>query len=207
MTKEQSEKADPLVKVRRRGAKATELILRTVLELGEELGFEALTVEAIAAQSGIAKTTIYRRWPNVSAILMDAFLFEVTKDAPILEKSTARESLSASMKLLVAVYDGRRGQTLRTVIGRAQTDSSLRHAVQERWVEPRRKLARAILQGGINRGELRPDLDADVILDTLYGAIYHRFLLPYNNSAMSAAFVEAVLEAVFCGITAKTPPC
>ena len=57
----------------------TAAILRAALELGEELGFEGLTVEGIAARSGIAKTTIYRRWPNVGAIVMDAFLADVTR--------------------------------------------------------------------------------------------------------------------------------
>ena len=61
----------------------TAAILRAALELGEDLGFEGLTVEGIAARSGIAKTTIYRRWANVGAIVMDAFLADVTRLAPI----------------------------------------------------------------------------------------------------------------------------
>jgi AcrR family transcriptional regulator len=189
--------------VRRRGAKATALILRNVLELGEEIGFEALTVEKISARSGIAKTTIYRRWPNISAIVMDAFLSEVTKDAPIVEKSTVRETFAAAMKLLVRVYRGRHGRTLRTLIGRAQTDESLRRAVEMNWVEPRRQIAREILERGMRHGELRPDLDPDVILDALYGAIYHRFLVPYENAVLSMDFVDAVIAIIFDGIEGR----
>jgi AcrR family transcriptional regulator len=96
------------------------LILSAALELCEELGCEGLTVENISARSGIAKTTIYRHWPNVSAIVMDAFLSEVTKSAPILEKSTVRDALAAARKLLARTYRGRHGTTLRTLIGRAK---------------------------------------------------------------------------------------
>ena len=106
----------------------TAAILRAALELGEELGFEGLTVEGIAARSGIAKTTIYRRWPNVGAIVMDAFLADVTRLAPIQVRSTARESFTASMRLLARAYRGRLGKILRPLLGRAQADENLREA-------------------------------------------------------------------------------
>lgn len=188
--------------VRPRGSKATESILRATLEIGEELGFDVLTVEKISARTGIAKTTIYRRWPNVSAMIIDAVLSKVTEDAPIVEKSNLRETFSAAMKLLVLLYRGPHGPTLRTLIGRAQNDESLRLAIETRWVEPRRKVAREILRRGIRCGELRPDLDPDVILDALYGAIYHRFLLPYDNAVLSVEFVDALVAIVFGGIDA-----
>jgi AcrR family transcriptional regulator len=189
--------------VGRRGAKATALILHAALELGDELGFEALTVEKIADRSGIAKTTIYRRWPNVSAIVMDAFLSQVMKDAPIVEKATVRETFAAAMKLLIHAYRGRNGLTLRTLIGRAQTDENLRHAVETRWVEPRRQSARDILKRGMRRGELSPDLDPDIILDALYGAIYHRLLVPYKKSVLSADFIDALIAIIFNGIESR----
>ena len=161
-----------------------------------------LTVEKISARTGIAKTTIYRRWPNVSAMIIDAVLSKVTEDAPIVEKSNLRETFSDAMKLLVLLYRGPHGPTLRTLIGRAQDDESLRRAIETRWVEPRRKVAREILRRGIRCGELRPNLDPDVILDALYGAIYHRFLLPYDNAVLSVEFVDALVAIVFGGIDA-----
>src|SRR3979490_1474957 len=57
---------------RPRGADATASILSAALELGEEVGFDALTIEGIADRTGVAKTTMYRRWPNVSALGLDA---------------------------------------------------------------------------------------------------------------------------------------
>ena len=189
--------------VRHRGTKATTSILQATLQLGAELGFDALTVEMIAAQTRTAKTTIYRRWPNVSAIIMDAFLVEVTREAPIVEQTTVRETFTVAMKLLVHVYNGRHGRTLRALIGRAQADEHLRHAMQTHWVEPRRKAARELLYEGMHRGELRAGLDPDVVLDALYGAIYHRFLIPYDKATLSTAFVNALVTIVFEGIEAE----
>ena len=186
--------------VRRRGSQATASILRATLELGEELGFEVLTVEKISARTGVAKTTIYRRWPNVSAMIMEAFLLEVTEGAPIVEKANLRETFAVAMKRLVLVYQGPHGPTLRTLIGRAQNNESLRRAIETHWVEPRRKIVREMLRRGMRRGELRPDLDPDIILDALYGAIYHRFLVPYDNAVLSVEFVDALIAIVFSGI-------
>ena len=178
----------------------TAAILRAALELGEELGFEGLTVEGIAARSGIAKTTIYRRWANVGAIVMDAFLADVTRLAPIEVRATARESFTASMRLLARAYRGRLGKILRPLLGRAQADENLREAVRTRWVEPRRQVAREIVCRGIQSGELRPGLDPDVVLDALYGPFYHRLLVPYNNGAISDRFIDALVDTVFGGL-------
>lgn len=188
--------------VRRDPETTTAAILRAALDLGEELGFEDLTVEGIAARSGIAKTTIYRRWPNVGAIVMDAFLADVTRLAPIQVRATARESFSASMRLLARAYRGRLGKILRPLLGRAQADENLREAVRERWVEPRRQVAREIVCRGIQDGELRPGLDPDVVLDALYGPFYHRLLVPYKNGAISDGFIDELVDTVFGGLEA-----
>jgi AcrR family transcriptional regulator len=186
--------------LRRDSGKKTAAILRAALELGEELGFEGLTVEGIAARSGIAKTTIYRRWPNVGAIVMDSFLAEVTRLAPIQTRASVRESLTASMRLLARAYRGRLGKILRPLLGRAQSDENLREAVRTRWVEPRRQVAREIVRKGIESGELRAGLDPDVVLDALYGPFYHRLLVPYNNGVISDAFIDALVDTVFGGL-------
>jgi AcrR family transcriptional regulator len=186
--------------VQPRGAGATRAILRAALELGEEQGFDGLTVEGIAARAGIAKTTIYRRWPNVGAIVMDAFLADVTRLAPIQTRATARESFTASMRLLGKAYRGRLGKILSPLLGRAQTDANLREAVRTRWVEPRRQVAREIIRRAMQSGELRAGLDPDIVLDALYGPFYHRLLVPYKTRAISDAFIDALVETVFRGL-------
>jgi AcrR family transcriptional regulator len=183
----------------RRGVETTALILRAALDIGTEVGFDALTVELLAERTGIAKTTIYRRWPNISTVVMDAFLAEVDRAAPILELATARESLTVSMKSLAQLYRGPYGSTLRVLIGRAQVDSELRNAVVTRWVEPRRAVARSIISQGIRSQEIR-DLDPDLILDALYGPIYHRLLVPYQDIELSDAYVENLVDTIFNGV-------
>jgi AcrR family transcriptional regulator len=187
---------------RPRDVQATETILGAALALGEELGFDGLTVEGIAARAGVGKTTIYRRWPNAWAVVMDAFLAEVNQLAPVQHRKTARESFLESLRLVAKSFRGRHGKILRPLLGRAQVDANLRKAVDERWLSPRREIARDIVRKGIASGELRAGLDPDTVLDALYGPLYHRLLLPYDgeNVRLSDAYVEGLVDTVFKGL-------
>jgi AcrR family transcriptional regulator len=191
---------------RPRDTRATELILKAALELGSEHGFDGLTIEGIAARAGVGKTTIYRRWSSVWAIVMDAVMAEVTHISPVLERATARESFTLSIKLVAKSFRGKTGKLLRPLIGRAQVDESLRAAIAERWLTERRKLSRQMVQRGIDSGELRADLDPDVVLDALYGPLYHRLLLPYDGTdvRLSDAYVDALIATVFGGLERKS---
>jgi AcrR family transcriptional regulator len=190
---------------RPRDAHATEMILRSALELGTEIGFDAVTVEAIAARAGVGKTTIYRRWPHVWAVVIEAVLAEVTKISPVLERATVRESFTVSMKLVARSFRGKIGAYARPLIGRAQIDDDLRLAISERWLGERRKLSRRLVLHGIQTGELRKGLDPDIVLDALYGPLYHRLLLPYEGTEvkLSDAYIESLVDVVFGGIEAR----
>jgi AcrR family transcriptional regulator len=170
------------------------------MDLAEQMGIDAVSMESLASHLGIGKTTLYRRWPNISALLMDAILLAVNEAAPIEELPTIRESVSVAMKRLVNMYTSPRGDLLRAILGRAQTDASLIKAIGDRWVEPRRKIARGILRQAARRGEIKPGLNPDIILDALYGPIYHRLLLPYKDASLNELFVDRVVEIVFDGM-------
>src|SRR3984957_7108376 len=85
---------------RPRDARTTQSILKAALELGTELGFDGLTVEGVAARAGVGKSTIYRRWPDIWSVVVDAVLDEVNRTAPVEQRATARESFTVSMRLV-----------------------------------------------------------------------------------------------------------
>ncbi|MBR2816522.1 MAG: TetR/AcrR family transcriptional regulator [Reyranella sp.] len=185
---------------RPRNSDTTALILQAALDLGEKAGFGSLTMEGIAAHAGVAKTTIYRRWPSVWGIVMDAFLAEITKVAPLQKRPTARASFKASMRLLAKSYRGRQGKILHLLLGQAQLDEKLRREVTTRWVVPRREVALEFVRHGIETGELRRGLDPDIVLDALYGPLYHRLLVPYDDAPITDAYVDSLVDTVFRGL-------
>jgi AcrR family transcriptional regulator len=190
---------------RPRDARATRNILKAALELGTELGFDGLTVEGIAARAGVGKSTIYRRWPDAWSIVADAVFADAARIAPVQERATARESFRASMRLVARSFRGRLGEILRPLIGRAQVDKTLRQALAEHWLSARRETSRKIVRRGIATGELRAGLEPDIVLDALYGPLYHRLLLPYDGDAvhLSDAYIDALIDTVFVGFERK----
>lgn len=187
---------------RPRDKRTTHSILKAALELGTELGFDGLTMEGIAARAGVGKTTIYRRWPDVWSILADAVLADVDQIAPFQQRATARESFRVSMRLVARSFRGHHGEILRPLIGRAQIDKRLRQALGRHWLHARREISRQIVRRGIASGELRAGLNPDIVLDALYGPLYHRLLLPYDGDAvrLSNAYIDALIDAVFSGL-------
>jgi len=190
---------------RPRDARTTQSILKAALELGTELGFDGLTVEGVAARSGVGKSTIYRRWPDVWSVVADAVLADAARIAPVQERATARESFRVSMRLVARSFRGRLGEILRPLIGRAQIDKNLRRALAEHWLSARREISRKIVRRGIASGELRAGLEPDIVLDALYGPLYHRLLLPYDGDAvhLSDAYIDALIDTVFGGLERK----
>ncbi len=187
---------------RPRDTHATRRILNAALELGLEVGFDGLTIEGVAERASVGKTTIYRRWPDIWSVVVDAVLDEVTRVAPVQQLGTARESFTVSMRLVAKSFRGRQGKILRPLIGRAQIDETLRRTLADRWLLARRKISREIILRGMASGELRKGLDPDIALDALYGPLYHRLLLPYDGDAIRLfdAYVDALIDTVFGGL-------
>ena len=190
---------------RPRDAKTTQRILKAALELGTELGFDGLTVEGVAARAGVGKSTIYRRWPDAWCIVADSVLADAARIAPVQERATARESFRVSMHLVARYFRGHRGEILRPLIGRAQVDKGLRQALAKHRLSARREISRKIVRRGIEAGELRAGLEPDIVLDALYGPLYHRLLLPYDGDAvhLSDAYIDALIDTVFGGLERK----
>jgi AcrR family transcriptional regulator len=190
---------------RPRDVQTARRILDAALELGLELGFDGLTVEGVAKRAAVGKTTIYRRWPDIWSVVVDAVLDEVTRIAPVQHRTTARESFAVSMRLVARSFRGHHGRILRPLVGRAQIDETLRKTLADRWLVARRKISREIVLRGIASGELREGLDPDIVLDALYGPLYHRLLLPYDGDAvrLSDAYIDALIDTVFGGLEQK----
>src|SRR5579864_6638649 len=152
-------------------------ILRSTLRLLQESGFPDLSIEAIAADADVGKATVYRWWPNKAALVADAFSSSADQELRFPDTGSVRTDLTIQMKHLVRVLRGRRGRIVAALVGGGQSDPELIEAFRERFMMPRRHEAYEILRRGITRGELAEDLDMDLTLDSLYGAVYMRFLI------------------------------
>jgi AcrR family transcriptional regulator len=183
---------------RPRSERARRAILKAANELLESEGFVAVTMEAIAERAGVSKATVYRWWPNRAAVVMDGFLSTVSSEVPFPHTGHAREDMRIHMRRLTEAFDGKIGRTVAALIAEGQANPELAEALRSRWLSVRRAEAREILKLGIDRGELREDLDLEVAVDVLYGPIYYRMLV--GHAPLDDDFADALANHVFAGL-------
>jgi hypothetical protein len=99
---------------------------------------------------------------------------------------------------LRVICDSAAGRVIAELIGQAQSDPELKAAYLQRYSSPRRALAVAAMEKAKERGQLRAGLDAETVVDQLWGACYHRLLLP--DQPLTNEFVDALVDNLFGGI-------
>src|SRR5271166_6388935 len=172
-------------------------ILRSTLHLLQRTSFPELTIEAIAADAGVGKTTVYRWWPNKGALVVDAFASLTENKLHFPDTGSVYRDMSLQMNQFLEILRTRRGRMVASLLGAGQSDPELLEAFRERFLRPRRQEAYKTLRRGIERGELPGNLDLDLVLDTLYGAIYMRFLIRHDE--LSESYVYQVCRLVLDG--------
>jgi AcrR family transcriptional regulator len=185
---------------RPRSERARRAILKAAGELLERDGFTAVTMERIAERAGVSKATIYRWWPNKAAVMTDSFLELMVADTSPLDTGSAREDLRLRLRGLAHMLAGRSGRFVAALIAESQTDSEVAEALRTHWISVRRRETRPLLRRGIERGELRSDLDLEVAIDALYGPVYWRMLTGY--APLNDDFVDKLVDHVMVGLRA-----
>lgn len=187
---------------RPRSEHARQAILRSTLKLLQNTGFPELTIEAIAADAGVGKATVYRWWPNKGALVVDAFASGTENKLHFPDTGSVYQDMSLQMNQFLGILSTRRGRIVAALLGAGQSDPELLEAFRERFLRPRRQEAYKTLRRGIERGELPENLDLDLVLDTLYGAIYMRFLIRHDE--LSENYVKHVCQMVLGGATGNS---
>jgi AcrR family transcriptional regulator len=186
---------------RPRNAQADEAILDAVLEmLSSGQSVAAISIEAVAAKAGVGKATIYRRWPNKEALIIDAVAaMKGTLPEP------AGESVRDDLVMLVkANRSGRArkyGKATVCLLPEFLKDEQLHHMYQA-VIEPRRDVMRGVLRRGVESGELRPDLDIELTLLMIQGPGMMQHMLNWNPHISEDGFAESLIDAVLRGAAA-----
>lgn len=187
---------------RQRDASAKDAILKAAHAILEEKGIAGFAIEQVAARAGVAKTTIYRWWRTRGALAIAGFLAETAPKIAYPNTGSVLEDLTHQLERVAEVYGGPSGRVLAAIIADGQRDPSTIAAFIDGYARPRRDEASTILQAGIERGELRRDIDIEVALDALYGPIYYRMLVPI--SPLDVSWTRALIAHVMNGLLAKT---
>jgi hypothetical protein len=177
--------ADAGAGTQRRGRPRSEAsraaILAAASELVLEHGLGAISMDAVAERAGASKATIYR-----TAVACDGPL---AGDLLALMRPWVRQLAKRDYGRIVA-----------GLLSKAQGDEEFAAAYRERFVEPRRAAARAVLAAAIERGEIGRDVDVEAAIDLLYGPFYHRLL--HRHAPLSDAFTRTIVGYVVAALGA-----
>jgi AcrR family transcriptional regulator len=182
---------------RPRSEQARLAILHSTLKILGQNGFSDLTIEDVADRAAVGKATVYRWWPNKGALIADAFASSTTRKLRFPDTGSVYTDMSRQMRQLVKVLSSPEGRIVSAILAAGQTDEDSIRAFRERFLWPRRQEAYATLRRGIRRGELRRDVDPDLLLDSLYGPIYMRFLIRHGH--LTGDFVDRLCALVLRG--------
>ncbi len=186
---------------RRRNQRSHQAILTAAVELLQEKGYGDICIEAIANRAGVGKQTIYRWWSSKAAVIMEAYSARATQNIPTPDTGSVKQDLCQILLQLFAILTTKTTREAVTgLIAEAQKDATFASSFREQFIECRRAATRTILERGIARGELRPDLNLELVIDAIYGPIWYRLLL--KHATLDDAFAEELVNFLIVGIQA-----
>jgi AcrR family transcriptional regulator len=180
--------------------RSKQAILGATRELiAQDGGVPSLTVEAVAARSGVAKTTIYRRWRDKWELALDAVMIDMLPRfaVPVDVGDTRKELITFVDSVVKQFAATPMGSAMQALVSQIATDPELSRVYRKRVVEPRREQLRPVIERGIARGDLGPDTDVRLAHELLLGPVFYRLLLSGGplDRKLSTRLADAVLEA------------
>ncbi|QOV47885.1 TetR/AcrR family transcriptional regulator C-terminal ligand-binding domain-containing protein [Streptomyces chromofuscus] len=158
-----------------------------------------------ARLSGVSKTTLYRWWPSAGALALDGYFHAVEEPLAFEDTGDLRADLTSQLRAFARILTRTpAGRVVTELIGQSQTDHDLAAAFRSLYSSERRRLAGERLLRAREQGQIREDVDVQVLVDQLWGAVYHRLLIP--DEPVTDDFVVALVSHLIDGITPPAPP-
>lgn len=162
---------------RRRGDELDTAIRAAVLELLAAHGPAGVTMDAVATAAGTSKPVLYRRWPDRASLLRDTLMQIAMTAIPHEDTGSYRTDMLAVLRGWAALFTGPSAAVLRGAIAAATHDSELTNAFQNDVLGWRKQEMTKLLERGINRGDVRPDVPIDIARELGQSVLWHRLLI------------------------------
>jgi len=178
----------------------TETITAAVLDELAEQGYGRLSMERVARRAGVGKSALYRRWPTKLAMVIDVLSRLSVPTAPNPDTGSLREDIRA---LLRAALEWMAAPRLRGILPDIIAESGRNPelaAASARYIgEPRRAWAMPVVDRAVDRGELPPDVNRELILDLLAAPTFWR--LTTQGGVVTPAYLDELTDLLVCGST------
>ncbi len=190
---------------RPRDARADRAILEATRELIAEAGVHGFRTDEVAARAGVGKGAIYRRYRSKDELVTAAVAALVDEEIAVPDTGSTREDLLVLMREAVALDRGSAaGRLIPNLIGAMAQNPDLARAVRDGFLSGRRGALSEVLRRGVERGDLRPDLDLELALDVLGGPLFYRLLV--TGGPLDEQLAEGVADLILRGFASDQRP-
>ncbi len=181
---------------RPRSEAAHQAILDAAYAILVESGLKNFSIEAVASRAGVARTTIYRWWPDKTLLMNESFLRAFQPQLSFARTDSPRDDFRALLGSLARTLSGPNGRIAASVVAQAQSDPQTQRMFLKNFSQPLRRHSSALLRAGIKRKQFRDDLDVARVLDAAIGAVYLRLLF---GQSMEPAWAQHLADTLLAG--------
>jgi AcrR family transcriptional regulator len=162
------------------------------------VGYDAVTMDAIAARAKVGKATVYRRWSSKETLAVEA-IGRIMSAMPIPDTGSVRGDLLRLMRSALAMYgDPATAKLLSGLVVAMARSAPIGRAVRSGFVATWRHAVGRAMERGVARGELPETLDLDIANELLSGPLFHRFLI--TGGRVDERFTRTVVDSTLRGL-------
>ncbi len=173
-------------------------ILTAAYELLLENGFKTITVEGIADRAGVSKATIYKWWPNKASVVLDGFFAATETMLQVPDTGSIKDDLFIQVNNLASFLTSSKGKVITELIAEGQFDPNIAQEYRNRYFNPRRLISQHIFERGVQRGELKKELDIELCIDIMFAPLFYRLLI--TGETVNSEFVKDLIANALSGL-------
>ncbi|MQA84956.1 MAG: TetR family transcriptional regulator [Streptosporangiales bacterium] len=194
------------VRTRRRGKALEQAIYGATLAELAAVGYAGMTMEGVAERAGTGKASLYRRWSSKRDLALDALRQALPDPREVALADSVREELMAALTVMSEVLAGQQAYPGVDMMGELFREPELMEAFRERVIEPRLRLIQAIVDRGVQRGEVTPEASSGLIARTGPALVILTFLLTGEAPAKRelSRIVDEILLPLLTGSAKAT---
>ena len=180
---------------RPRSAQSHQAMLQATLELLAEVGFEAMSIEAISSRAGVGKTTIYRRYSSKAELVADA-IENIREEIVIPDTGSLWGDMDALIQNAAQISLNPLGrQTVAMIISSASSNAEFAQIYWAKYLQPRREAFIVVLERAKARQEVKPDLDPGLVFDMMSGIMLYAMIFQPTPESWEA-YVRRSLKLI-----------
>jgi len=183
-------------KGRPRSEKSRQAILKATNNLLLRMSVQELSIEAIAKKAKVGKTTIYRWWPNKTAVVMDALISQPGMQTPLPSASNNLDAVRMQLDKLIRLLDSNNGQTIAQLFSEAQASSEAKEIFENNFIGPLLDAIEYSIAQGQESGEFKDHMDSKTATDIACGPLFFRLMAHGNDfdEAFQQNYTQNVLS-------------